>query len=324
MSKDDRRGGLRHRHWIPTAVLALGMAGAVGAAGAPATLGATALASATTPSPSLLTRFESAARAHHVDPAALLAKTLVLNVPNSSGGTTPTSLTVAQAIADVTPHHGSALQSAGSGLPGLPDINVGDVVHAYFNYGSGSALAYHVNQVPMVPSTPPLIVPLPLVGPVPEVGTLPVLYDAGGPLVNVTGSGYKVGYHTAGNFGVGANVDTAPGAPSPYPVWLPVKTGGTVISDTSINFTGHAIVFQTQVCLFGYCAGFGALVGDGATIFSQPPLPVSIPPTVPGAPALPTLPSAPGLPGLPTLPSAPGLPALPTLPGLPSAPVALP
>ncbi|MHB1488783.1 MAG: hypothetical protein ACYCZM_14785 [Acidimicrobiales bacterium] len=261
MSKDNRRYGPRVRRCIPTAVLALGALGVLGPLGANTAALAPALAAASGPAPtapSLLVRVEQAARAHGVDPARMLRSTLHLSEPAPGGGTTTVALTVAQAIADAAP-----------GLPGLPDVNVGDVVHFYVNYGSGSALAYNVTQVPVVPATPPAFVP--------PVGPVPPVYDMGGSVVNVTGSGYKTGEHTVGNFGVGSNVDTAPGAPSPFPAWLPVLTGGSVVSDTAIDFTGHALVTQDQACLFGFCVAVGALVGDGATLFNQPP-PVTLPP----------------------------------------------
>lgn len=110
------------------------------------------------------------------------------------------------------------------------------------------------------------------------------LLDVGGPLVNITASGYKTGMHAVWNVGIGSNVDTAPGAPSPFPARLPVLTGGSVISDTAIDFTGHAVVTQNEVCLFSCCVAVDAIVGDGATIFNQ-----ALPVGVPATPSLPVV-----------------------------------
>lgn len=229
----------------------------------------------TSPAAALLARFESAARAHGVDPSAMLNAQLHLTMPKAGGGTQPVTLTVAQAIADST---AQATPGAPT-LPGLPVINAGDVIHAYFNYGSGSALGYHVTDIaPIVPSTPPVITPP--AGPLPPAA----VYDVGGPLVSVVGS-YISGYHSVGTT-FGSNVDTSPGAPTPFPVWLPLLTGGFV-SDTAINLTGHAVVTQSQFCLFGFCAAVGALIGDGATVFDQ---------TLPAVPPTPGTPSVPGTP----------------------------
>ena len=268
--RHSRHPSARHLRAFGAAACALGM-GVLGALGPAGVSGASTGASTGAnppPPPPLLWRGEQAARAHGIDPARLLAEPLHLSVPAAGGGTSTLTLTVREAIADVS----SANAASPTTLPDLPEVNAGDVVHAYFNYGSGSALAYQVTTVPVVPGTPPEFLP-PLPTP---AGMTPAFYDVGGPLVNVVGSGYKTGYHTVGNFGVGSNVDTAPGAPSPYPVWLPVLTGGSIVSDTSIDFTGHALVTQTQVCVFGFCAAFGALVGDGGTLFDQK-LPVSVP-----------------------------------------------
>ena len=241
--------------------------GVVGAAGA-GVAGAAQPTSTTNrghpASAALLTRFEQAARAHGVDPDRLLAAPLHLRLPTQGGGTREVTMSVAQALADF----GST--DSAEQLPSLPEANAGDVVHAYVGFGTGSQLAYKVTTVPAVPGTPPVIVP--------PLGPVPPFYDVGGPLVNVVGSGYQQGYHTVGNFGLGSNVDTAPGAPSPFPVWLPVLTGGSIVPDTSIDFTGHAIVTQSQDCVpyFNYCVAVGALIGDGATLFNQS-LPVAIP-----------------------------------------------
>ncbi|MBI4730202.1 MAG: hypothetical protein HY775_12020 [Acidobacteria bacterium] len=204
---------------------------------------------------------EREAAARGLDGAVVLAAPLTLDVLLPDG----TSRTETRSIGELIDRFAQGT-IAGSGPAGTPEINVGDVVHGYINIAWGSALAYSVHDSAVVPATPPVFLPPPATG---------YLYDAGGPVRNVKGS-YLIGLHTAGTV-FGSNVDTAAG-PAPYPVWLPVVTGGLVL-DGKIDFAGHGVVAQGQFCFLGLCVAAGFIVGDGATLFDNSS-PVSLP-TVP-------------------------------------------
>lgn len=132
------------------------------------------------------------------------------------------------------------------GPAGTPHLTAGDIVHFYVNIAVGNALGYKVTQSALAPATPPVVLPPPGTG---------LAYSVGGPMKNVRGA-YLVGYHTAGTV-LGSNVDTDANGP-----YLPV-VDGTMVPDTRIDFVGHAVVSQTQVCFFGLCIAVGMMIADG-------------------------------------------------------------
>ena len=201
------------------------------------------------------------ARAAGVDPNRLFAGTITVGRPTAKGTLEPVALTVGEALDQLSAFAGAGTRE--SGPAGTPEVVVGDTLHAWASAGSGSQLLT-VTESALVPATPPVLLPPP---------ATVLAFDVGGTLKHIVGD-YEFGAHTAGTL-AGSNVDTAPGASNGAPVWLPVVSSG-LVTDTSIDFLGHAILVQGEFCIFGYCVAVGGLLGDGVMLFDNT-LPLGLP-----------------------------------------------
>jgi hypothetical protein len=248
------------------------------------------------------------AEAAKAEADAVLATVLELDLGE---GAEPVLVTIEEALERLA---GGTLLDPNAAEPSA--INAGDVMHIYvdvnvesFPFPGLPASAtlppapvlthYDVVESGFVPSTPLVPVPNPLLltgqelpeGLPPGLASPILFLHAGGRLKNVQGSGWDTGTHTVGSGPLGPNIDTSPRVTTPddpWPIWLPVVTGG-VIPDTSLDFTGFAIVIQGQGCSLvqvpipflglrtfaRICIGFGTLIGDGLTFFNGAP-PVDI------------------------------------------------
>jgi hypothetical protein len=108
--------------------------------------------------------------------------------------------------------------------------------------------------------------------------TLPNLAITGGPLVHVEGdypsaSSTPIGAHT-----VALNADTAPDEAKGLPAWLPLVSEAATLSDSDIDFIGYSLVVANQAIDLGGAGVFkiGVMIGTGAAIFGDNPLPVGL------------------------------------------------
>ena len=204
-----------------------------------------------------------AARRAGIDVSQLMTEQVTITTSYPDGRTAQTKASLAHAIDAVARAQASAVPP----VAGPAELNAGDLLHVYAKYcfPCASALGYAVSTSAVVPATPPVLLPAPATA---------LFFDVGGPLTQVQGGGWLIGIHTVGTV-LGSNVDTGSGAPAPFPVWLPVVTAG-LVTDTSIDFIGHAIVAQGEACLLTFCIAVGTMVGDGLTLFDNT-APVSLP-----------------------------------------------
>jgi hypothetical protein len=216
-------------------------------------------ATATTQPSDLRIAIAAKARAAGIDPVQLFAGTVTVPRPQADHTFKLVETTVGQALDELSALGGSSSRDAGPA--GTPEVAAGDTAHFWSAAGSGSQLLA-ITQSAVVPATPSVVLP-------PPATILAIEY--GGPLTHIVGD-YDFGLHTAGTL-AGSSVDTGPGAPTP--VWLPVVSAGAV-SDTAIDFLGHALFFQDEFCIFGYCVAFGGMVADGLMIFDNT-LPLGLP-----------------------------------------------
>lgn len=205
------------------------------------------------------------ARTVGMDPAAAMAAVQTFAVYNADGTTTSVTMTTDQIIARFQSIAAPAPRAAGPGLaPGVPETLAGDLTHIYVDAGFGIPARYSITSSALVPATPGATVADPVTG-------LPLFTKYDGPLRQVKGSGWLLGFHGAGYALGGINVDLAEGGPY-------VFANAAIITDESIDFIGNASV--TQPCLFsffGLClVRAGILLGSGAALFDST-LPVGIP-----------------------------------------------
>jgi len=121
-----------------------------------------------------------------------------------------------------------------------------------------------------------LVAPVPVPAPVNAI-TGDVLLVGGGPLVNIR-STYPngTGTHTAGAASTGPSLDTAGGAPSGLPAWVPGFDEATLTDKGPMDFVGHAAIFieLPEINFLGTMIDLGSiLIGQGVTIFGESPLP---------------------------------------------------
>lgn len=208
--------------------------------------------------------------AEGIEPSSVLDREATLRVWFPDGTERTYTRTVREVLAEMTP---PGKIENGTGPAGTPEIVVGNTTHIfldlYFGSTSGAVCGgITVTDSATVPHTPTVIQPVPGPWPVPA-------YSVGGPTRHVTGSYNLMGLHTVGTL-IGSAASTASGAPSPAPVWLPLAHTGFV-SDASVDFLGHAQVFQQRVRLdfFGttICLTVGGmLLSDGIAIFDNRPI----------------------------------------------------
>lgn len=179
-------------------------------------------------------------------------------------GSTGTRTLTARAVIERFRSVPVSSQSAGPGLvDGVPEVLAGNLAHAYISFTG--RLGYSVHRSTVVPATPGAVVSDPVTG-------LPLLTEYGGPLLQVKGSGWAVGLHSAGYAPGGANVDLAEGGPYAGPA------AAGFVSDSSMDFAGHGSVEQVCVTIpfVGCILSFGLLLGDGVAVFDSS-LPAGLP-----------------------------------------------
>lgn len=244
---------------------------------------------------------------------AILEQEVTLELPDEQGSTEPVTLSIEEAIVRVA---GRTIidSEEHSGYLGLPWGSAGNIMHAYVDVlvsgptvlpwqaelpeapDADSLLHYDVVESDYVPNTPivPVINPL-LLAPAdtPEELDLPPLLAMhwGGPLKSVQGSGWLMGFHSAGTTPLGSSVDTQDRSgdeDAQAPFWIPlIEDGELAIEDEAIDFAGFAVVTQDASCeriqidspprlsglipgfhiVTDVCASFGLLLGDGVTFF---------------------------------------------------------
>lgn len=190
-----------------------------------------------------------AAEREGLDPQTLLDAETDVTTSHRDGRVTVTRMTIGEAIqriGEVLP----ALRFTEPGLGGGPEITVGDVAHAYLNTGILIDPSYAVATSTVVPATPPIY------------DAMPTFYESGGPLRQVKGKDWDFGAHGVGTT-IGSNVDTGQGGP-----YLPVASSG-IVTDSSIDFIGHADVTQFGECFFVFCFWFGFMTGSGVALFDN-------------------------------------------------------
>lgn len=174
------------------------------------------------------------------------------------------------------------------GPAGTPEVLAGNTTALFLTAFAGSTDDAQCQSVtatrsavapdaPFVPVTaaPLLLTPVPgaLEPVIPASSWILPAYVAGGPVQRIKAS-YTYGLHTVGTL-IGSGLSTAPGAPAPSPVWLPMAHSVGFVEDHSIDFVGHVLGFthaEFRLDLFGYtiCGGAGALpLSDGVAIFDN-------------------------------------------------------
>ncbi len=196
------------------------------------------------------------ARAYGFDAKAVLQSRQTVFITGRDGTTITRSMRTIDAIRHlaaniVMPKSDGRRAAAQPGPGGTPEINVGDLVHAYVTVGRNAPFAYSITESAVVPATPPV------------TATMPLFFEAGGPLTQIKGGNWTIGGHGVGTT-IGSNIDTGAGGP-----YLPVVNTAAVF-DSSIDFIGHADALQVRICFFGICfATIGVMVGDGVTLFDN-------------------------------------------------------
>lgn len=205
------------------------------------------------------------ARSFGVDPAVALATPQTFQVRHADGTSETITMTTAQILERVDGIRMPSKRNAGPGLAdGVPETLAGDLTHVYLDLGFGIPDRYSVTTSAVVPATPGAQIIDPVTG-------LPLFTEYGGPLTQVKGGGWLVGFHGAGYAAGGINVDLAKGGPYVAPLV-------SIVFDDTIDFIGHGSV--TQPCVFsffGRCiVRLGLMLGDGAALFDST-LPAGIP-----------------------------------------------
>lgn len=172
-------------------------------------------------------------------------------------------------------------------------INAGFTTHTvgthYWSAAEADPSVNVVTKSPLVPNVPTLfstslgslgsidiVAPVPVPAPANAI-TGPMLLIGGGPLVNIR-STYPngTGKHTAGATTTGPSLDTAAGAPSGLPAWVPGFDSATLADNGPMDFVGHAAAFieLPTINLLGTNLDLGSiLIGQGVTVYGDSPLP---------------------------------------------------
>lgn len=172
-------------------------------------------------------------------------------------------------------------------------VNAGFITHTVASHTYPTADADPsenvVTKSPLVPNLPTLfstslgslgsidlVAPVPVPAPANAI-TGDLLLIGGGPLVNIR-STYPdgTGTHTAGAASTGPSLDTAGGAPSGLPAWVPGFDEATLTDDGPMDFVGHAAAFieLPEINILGTTLDLGSiLIGQGVTVFGDSPLP---------------------------------------------------
>jgi hypothetical protein len=177
----------------------------------------------------------------------------------------------------------------GQGPGGTTEVGGGLIIHIASKTTTGSptapsALPYTVTESALLPDLSGLpelpegteVPPIPGAPELPSQATLTALLPHG-KFTQVKGKELSATHITGA-----LNLDTGPGAPSPWPVWVPLRTTGSV-TDTGIDFAGYPASITNAAGCFTVsgkqtCVGIGVLIGTGAAMFK------------PGLLALPTIP----------------------------------
>ncbi|MCA1831741.1 MAG: hypothetical protein LC750_03210 [Actinobacteria bacterium] len=263
------------------------------------TMGAHAAPRPKTMADVLRQRTISLAKSYGISPYRFFNATAKLQTIGSDGTVSTRSMRFRDAIESAL----SRIPASGSkekGPQGTPEYEVGDIFHVWLYAGTDTTVGYTVKKSTVVPETPPVepadAALCTALGGDPVTcatsGGFPlVAYDVGGPLYHISGGGWT-GFHAAGFYFLGSNVDTGssgpylpvpysllPSLPSPVPPTPPLPFQWIGLpSDTSLDFLGHVYQYAnitTSFCFLGYCFGFGGgylYGGADAAIFDNHPV----------------------------------------------------
>ena len=151
--------------------------------------------------------------------------------------------------------------TAAAGVTPLGETQLGFATHYAIKIGGGGMPAlYTVSTSAVVPATPAQVVPIPAT----PASRSQALFEPGGSLTQIRGSGWDVGFHIAG--GEITNVDTEQDGEAP--VMLSGITPATVLSDQAVDFTGHvAAVTNSVTCFLNTCIGVSSFAGNGVAFY---------------------------------------------------------
>jgi hypothetical protein len=227
-----------------------------------------------------------AALAANVDPDVVLSSPAELEIWYTDGPSETWTTTIGDTLEMMLPEVPTSIE--GEGPLGTPEIFAGNTTHVFGDLYAGSTSGAVCNgitvtdsalapETPFAPVTgaPLFLTPVPgaLSPVIPASSWILPAYSAGGKTRHVKGTYNTLGLHTVGTL-VGSGASTASGAPAPSPVWLPMVHTLGLVEDRSIDFLGHALVFQAKfrVDAFGYtiCTAVGGmLLSDGVAIFDN-------------------------------------------------------
>lgn len=235
---------------------------------------------------------ENGSKATGLDLLALFNTSVAITTVNEHGESTTTEVGLLKGL-QITKALAGPGQGGSISINAPFTINAGFSTHTvgahFWKASDGDPSENVVKESSLLPNLPALFsTPLGALGSVDVLAPIPVpaaaqdllgptLLVGGGPLVNIR-STYPdgTGTHTAGTSSTGPSIDTAPGAPSGLPAWVPGYDSKTLADKGPMDFVGYAAAFieLPEINLLGTVADLGTvLIGQGITVYGDSPFP---------------------------------------------------